>query len=52
MTLKQVFRIENVPCVSLHDILKKLLAKACFDASFMCLFGYVAFRVTFNDLCC
>ena len=33
-----------------HDILKRMLAKACFDGSFMCLFGFVAFRVTLNDL--
>ena len=38
--------------MQLHDILKRLLAKACLDASFMCLSGSVVFRVTFNDLCC
>ena len=52
MTLKQTFQIENIPCVYLHDILKRLLATACFDASFMCLFRFVAFRVTLNDSCC
>ena len=35
-----------------YDTLKRLLAKICFDASSMCLFQFVAFRVTFNDLCC
>ena len=52
MTLKQIFRLERIPCVYLHDFLKKLLAKAGFDASFKCLFRFVAFRVTLNDLCC
>ena len=36
----------------LHDNLKRLLAKACLGASFMCLSRFVAFCVTFNDLCC
>ena len=35
-----------------HDILKGLLAKNCFDASYICLFRFVAFRVTFNGLIC
>ena len=52
MTLKQIFRLEKKPCEYLHDILKKLLAKGVFDSSFMCLFGFVSFRVTLNDLCC
>ena len=30
----------------LHDILKRLLAKICFDASLMSLCRFVAFRVT------
>ena len=30
----------------------RLLAKLCLDASFMCLFRFVAFCVTFNDFCC
>ena len=51
MTLQQIFQFENIPCVYLHDILKRMVAKLCFDASFMCLFGFAAFRVTFNDLC-
>ena len=29
--------------------LKRLVAKLCFDSSFMCLFRFVGFRVTFND---
>ena len=49
--LKQIFHLENIPCVCLHDILIKLLAKFCLDASFMCLFRFVAFRVTLNDFC-
>ena len=36
----------------LHDILKRLLARVCFDASFICLFRFVSFGVTFNDICC
>ena len=49
MTLKQIFQLESIPCVYLHDILKRLLPKVCFDSSFMCLSRFVAFRVTFND---
>ena len=52
MTLKQIFQMESIPCVHLHDILKRLLAKNCFDVSLMCLYRFVAFCVTFNDLCC
>ena len=44
--------MESIPCMVLHDILKWLLAKTCFDASFMCLLRFVSIRVTFNDLCC
>ena len=44
--------IANIPCMQLHDILKRVFAKVCFDASFMCLVSFVAFGVTFNDLCC
>ena len=36
----------------LYDNLKKMFAKFDFDASFMDLFQFVTFRVTFNDLCC
>ena len=46
-----MFELENIPCVYLHDILKKMLAKVCFDASFMRLFRFVAFHVSFNNLC-
>ena len=52
MTLKQSFHLEKRPCVYLHDVLKRLLAKAGFDASFMCLFGFVSFRNTINESCC
>ena len=48
MTLKQIFQFESIPCVQLHDILKRLLAKVCFDASFMCLYRFDAFNVTFT----
>ena len=39
---------------ALYDILKRLLSKICFHASFMCLSRFVAFRVFFNDtgICC
>ena len=52
MTWKQIFQLESIPCVYLHDYLKRLLTKLCLDASFMCLSRFVAFRVTFNELCC
>ena len=52
MTLKQIFHLENIPWVYLHDILKKLLGKDCFDASFMCVSRFVALCGTSNDLCC
>ena len=52
MTLKQILQLEIIPCVHLHDILKRLLAKLCFEASFMCLTKVAAFRATYNDLCC
>ena len=48
--LKQIFRLESIPCMCLHDILMKMLAEFCLDASFLCLFRFVAFRVTLNDL--
>ena len=43
--LKQIFQLESKPCMVLHDILKRLLAKMCFS-------WFVAIPVTFNDLCC
>ena len=43
MTLKQIFHLEGMPCVYLHDILKRLLAKICFDASFMCFLDLLDF---------
>ena len=36
----------------IHDYLKRLLAKQCLDVSFICLFRFVALRVTLNHLCC
>ena len=50
MTLKQIFKLENIPFVYLHDILKRLLGKIFFDASFMCLSRLVAIDVTSNNL--
>ena len=50
--LKQIFHLESIPCVCLHDILMKLLAKLCLDALFVCLSRFVAFRVTLNNFCC
>ena len=52
MTLKLIIQLESIPCMYLQDILKRLLAKVCFDASFMCLFRFVAIYVTSNNLCC
>ena len=51
-TLKQIFNLESIPCVCLYTILMRLVAKLRLDASFVCLFRFVAFRVTFNDFCC
>ena len=33
MTLKQIFQLECIPYVCLHNNLKRLLAKVCFNAS-------------------
>ena len=33
------------------EILKRMLAKLCLDAWFLCLHRFVAFHVTFNNLC-
>ena len=33
MTLKQIFQLECIPYVGLHNNLKRLLTKVCFDAS-------------------
>ena len=52
MTLKKIFQLERIFCVHLHDILKRLLVKVCLDAWFTSWYRFVAFRVTFNDLCC
>ena len=49
---EQSFQLESIPSVYLQEILKRLLAKLCLDASFLCLHRFVAFRVTFNELCC
>ena len=48
-TLKQIFELESIPCVYLHDILKRLPAKLCLDVSFRCLSGFVAFCVTLTS---
>ena len=47
MTLKQIFQFESIPCAHLYEILKRKMAKVCFDASFMCLSRFDAFSVTF-----
>ena len=47
--LKQIFQLEGLPCILLHDNVKKLSAKVCLEASFTCLSPFVAFRVTFDD---
>ena len=47
MIFKPIVRLQNIPCMYLHDVLKRLLAKVCFDASFMSLSRFVAFCVTF-----
>ena len=47
-TLKQILQLESIPWMYLHNILKRLLAKVCFDASFRCLSRFLAFRVTFR----
>ena len=48
MTMKQSFQLENILCGLFHDILKRFLEIDCLDASFTCLFRYVAFRVLFE----
>ena len=50
--MKQIFQLESIPCVCLHDFLTRLLAKVCLDASFMCLSRFLALPGTFNELCC
>ena len=47
-----MFRLESLPYVYSPDFWDTLLAKVRLDASFTCLFLFVAIRVTFNDLCC
>ena len=32
--------------------LEQIVGKVCLDALFICLFLFVAFRVTFDGLCC
>ena len=51
-TLKQTFQLKGFPCMFLYDIFTRLLAKICFNASFICLSRFIAFCVTFNGLCC
>ena len=48
MTLEQIFQLESISCVYLHDILKRLFAKVCFESSFMCLSRFDAFSVIFT----
>ena len=49
--LKQIFLLKSLLCVCLNDNLNRLLAKVCLDASFVCFFLFVAFHVTFNNVC-
>ena len=48
MKLKQIFQLESILCVHLHENLKRLLAKVCFDALFACLSRFDAISVTFT----
>ena len=48
MMFKQIFQLESIVCMYLDDILKRLVANVCFDALFVCLFRFVACRVTFT----
>ena len=41
--LKQIFQLESIPCGYLHVILRRLLAKFCFDASFLCFLDLLHF---------
>ena len=50
--MKQILQLESILWMYLHNILKRLLAKVCFDASFMCLSRFLAFRVTFRIYRC
>ena len=50
--MKKIFQLESIPCVCLHDFLMRLLAKVCFDASFTCLFRFLALPGTFRELHC
>ena len=43
---------KKIPRVCLHDYLKRLSSKVCFDASFTSLSRFVSFRVSFNYKCC
>ena len=52
MTTKKIFQLKSISRVLLHNILKRLLEKVCYNASLMCLFRFVAFCGTFNDQCC
>ena len=46
--VQTIFQLESIPCIYLHDILRRLLANVCFDTSAMGLSRFVAFRVTFT----
>ena len=48
MKLKQIYQLESILCAQLHENLKRLLAKVCFDASVACLSRFDAFNVTFT----
>ena len=42
-TLKQPFQLESIPCENLHAIFMRLLAKFCFDVSFLCFLDLLHF---------
>ena len=50
-TLKQILQLKSIPCMYLHNILKRLLTKICFEASFGRLSRFLAFRETFRIYC-
>ena len=41
--IETILPFGNIPCVYLHDVSKRLLAKTCYDASFMCFLDLLHF---------
>ena len=50
--LKLVLEMESIPCRYLHDLLNRLLTKILSIDLYLRLLPFVAFCVTFIDLCC